>query len=139
VINKDLVNATPVSLNLSNLPAAGTARMWQLTSASGIHPLPDATFTNALLNQTVPPQSITLFVLPSVTSFSLRPSVEPPAGQMKFWLDGQAGRTYILQSSPDLIQWSGISTNTLGSNSMSFHLSATNSTQMFYRGVLAQP
>jgi hypothetical protein len=54
---------------------------------------------------------------------------------MPFWLDGEAGQSYVLQSSTNLVHWTAISTNILTSNSFEFFMPATNS-RMFYRGVL---
>jgi PKD repeat protein len=64
VINKYLTGSTPVTLSLANFPAAGTAQVYQLTSANSITRLADATVTGSMLSATVPQQSVTLFVLP---------------------------------------------------------------------------
>jgi hypothetical protein len=138
-INKDLNNATPLTLNLSNFTATGSAQVWQLTSVNIISQLANTGITNGVLNQLLPAQSITLFVVPgatAVTPFSLRLGTSHPPGQLQFWLDGQAGRTYIIQSSTNLITWSGFSTNTLVSNSVSFYVTTTNTARKFYRGLL---
>jgi hypothetical protein len=137
-INKDPLNFTPLTLTLTNLPAAGTAQVWQLSSTNGISHPPDVSFTNGILNQLLPAHSVTLFVLPSVTPFSLRPGATS-GGQMELWLDGQNARTYVLQASTDLFHWSPVSTNILSGNSIRFLLPTTNSARMFYRGLLSQP
>jgi hypothetical protein len=137
-INKDPLNFTPLTLTLTNLPAAGTAQVWQLSSTNGISHPPDVSFTNGILNQLLPAHSVTLFVLPSVTPFSLRPGAKS-GGQMELWLDGQNARTYVLQASTDLFHWSPVSTNILSGNSIRFLLPTTNSARMFYRGLLSQP
>ena len=67
VISKYLSGTTPVTVNLANFSAAGTAQVYQLTSANAITKLADATLSGASLNFTAPAQSITLFVLPSGT------------------------------------------------------------------------
>jgi Glycoside hydrolase family 44 len=139
VINKDILNSTPLSLTLSNVPSSGTAQVWQLASTGGIVQLANTGYTNRTLNQLLPAHSITLFVLPAVASFSMRAGTVNPQGQFSLWLDGQAARTYILQSSTDLFHWSAISTNTLSSNSVGYLVPTTNSTHMFYRGLLSQP
>lgn len=139
VINKDPLNFTPVSLSLTNLPASGPVQAWTLAASNNIVRLPDTTFANGVLNQLLPAQSVTLFVLPSEIPYALRFGTNNPPGQMELWLDGQAGRTYALQSSSDLLNWSSISSITLSSNSFPFLVSVTNSTQMFYRGLLIQP
>ncbi len=55
---------------------------------------------------------------------------------MGIWLHGEAGQSYILQSSSDLVHWAPIGTNLLASNSFEFFTPTTNSTQIFYRGQL---
>jgi hypothetical protein len=139
VINKDLQNFTPVTFNLTNLPSSGTVQSWQLASSNPIVRLPDTTFTNGLLSQTLPAQSVTLLVLPATIPSSLRIGTNNPPGQLELWLNGQNARTYIMQSSTDLFNWSSVSTNTLSSNSLRFLAPMTNSPQMFYRGQLSQP
>jgi hypothetical protein len=135
-INKDLNNATPVTLNLSNFTATGAAQVWQLTSANTINHLANTGVTNGVLSQVLPAQSITLFVVPGATPFSLRIGTNRPPGQLELWLDGQAGLSYILQSSANLTTWSGFRTNTLASNSISYLVPTTNAAKMFYRGLL---
>jgi hypothetical protein len=139
VINKDLNNATPITATITNFNAIGTVQRWQLTSADAITPLANLTLTNPVLSDIVPAQSITLYVLPAVSAFSLRAGAENPAGQLTLWLDGQAGQKYILQSSTDLVHWGAVSTNTLSSNSASFLVATTNGATMFYRGLLNAP
>jgi hypothetical protein len=139
VINKDPQNATPVTFNFTNLPPAGIAQAWQLPADAAIVQLPDKTFTNGILTQTLPAQSITMFVLPATVASALRVGTNSAPGQLELWLNGQAARTYVLQSSTDLFHWSPVSTNTLSSNSLRFVMPATNSPEMYYRGWLSQP
>lgn len=63
VVNKVLSGTTPLQVNLANFLAAGSAQVWQLTSANTINHLADLTLTGNALSTTVPPQSITLFVI----------------------------------------------------------------------------
>jgi len=132
-INKDLNNATPVALNLSNFTATGSAQVWQLTSANTLNHLANTGVTNGVLNQTLPAQSITLFVMSGVAPFSLRVGTNRPPGRMELWLDGQAGQSYVIQTSASLYAWSPCLTNTLVSNSFSFQVAITNAANMFYR------
>ena len=62
-----------------------------------------------------------------------------PRAQLALWLDGQAGRRYILQSSTNLLTWSPFSTNTLTTNSCRVYVAMTNAAGMFYRGLLSVP
>jgi hypothetical protein len=137
VLNKDLTNATPIVAGLSNFPAIGTAQRWQLTSSNVITRLPDLALTNGVLSDVLPTQSITLFVVPASSAFSLAADTNSPAGQLGIWLNGQAGQTYCLQASSDLVSWTPVATNQLAGNSYEFLLPMTNSTQLFYRGLLA--
>ena len=135
VINKDLNNTTPIIANLANFNATGTAQRWQLTSANVITHLASVPVTSNLLTDIVPSQSITLYVLPGVSPFSLKTDMTVASGQLTVWLNGQAGLAYQLQASADLLHWSAVATNTLMSNSFPFFVSTTNITMQFYRGL----
>jgi hypothetical protein len=137
VINKDLYNASPIVVNITNFNSAGVAQRWQLTSDNLITQLVNITLTNGVLSDTGPAQSITLYVLPALAlgTFSLQIGAENSSGQVPLWLNGTAGQTYIFQSSTNLVNWSAMSTNTLSSNSVEIFVPTTNSTRMFYRGL----
>jgi hypothetical protein len=135
VINKDIYKANPVNAGITNFNATGTAQRWQLTSANVITQLANISFTNSILKDTVPSQSITLYILPGVNPFSLQTGTSAAPGQLTIWLNGQTGLVYALQSSTDLIHWSAFATNTLMSNSFPFLISTTNTTMQFYRGL----
>jgi hypothetical protein len=48
-------------------------------------------------------------------------SVLPAAsGQFAFQLNGQSGTPYIVQSSPDLVNWTAVSTNRLAGPTLNF-------------------
>ena len=68
VISKVLSGGTPVTLSLANFSGSGAAQAWQLTSSNTIARLTDLSYSGASLTTTVPPQSITLFVLPAGVS-----------------------------------------------------------------------
>lgn len=138
-INKDLNNATPITLNITNFTATGPAQVWQLTSANTISHLSNTGLTNGVLSQVLPAQSITLFVLPGATTFHLRIGTNRPPGQLELWLDGQAGQSYVLQAATNLVHWVAVSTNLLSSNSFSFLVATTNTAKMFYRGAVNPP
>ncbi len=65
VINKYLSGNTPATINLGNFTAQSPAHVWQLTSANTINPLADTVVASNSLSATLPPQSITLFVIPA--------------------------------------------------------------------------
>jgi O-glycosyl hydrolase len=61
-----LSGSAPVTINVANFTGNGIAQMWQLTSANQISRLDDLTYTGASVSASLPAQSITLFVLPSL-------------------------------------------------------------------------
>jgi hypothetical protein len=63
VINK-ISGSTPVTLALANATAAGTAQRYQLTGANSIAHLANLGWSGGQLVDTVPGQSVTLYVLP---------------------------------------------------------------------------
>jgi PKD repeat protein len=63
VISKVLSGSTPVTVNLANFAAAGSAQAWQLTSANAITHLSDITLTGSSFVTSVPAQSITLYIV----------------------------------------------------------------------------
>ena len=79
VINKVLSGNTPVTINLSNFAAGSSAQVWQLTASNAITQLAGVSVSNAAISTTVPPQSITLFVVPPTanTTFTATASVSP--------------------------------------------------------------
>jgi len=64
VISKVLNGDTPVNLKLANFTKAGTAQVWRLTSTNKIQHLSDIAWSNGVLADTAPAQSITLYILP---------------------------------------------------------------------------
>jgi hypothetical protein len=63
VISKYLSGNTPATINLANFTHTGTVQVWQLTSANTINRLADIGFSGNSFGVTLPPQSITLFVV----------------------------------------------------------------------------
>jgi len=139
VINKTLTGLTPLSLNVTNFANSGTAQAWQLTSSNVITRLADIPYANGTVSNLLPPQSITLFVLPAAKNLRLRVGTNAAPHQLVLWMDGQGGQRYLLQSSTNLTVWSAVSTNTFASNSFQILVGTTNPTSMFYRGLLNPP
>jgi len=135
VINKDIRNANPINTYITNFNATGVVQRWQLTAANVITQLSSITLANGLLSDTLPSQSITLYVLPVVPTFDLQAVQTSPPGQLTIWLNGVAGQSYTLQSSSDLIHWNALTTETLTSNSFSWQVTVTNTSSLFYRGL----
>jgi hypothetical protein len=61
VINKSAI-AAQLNLNIANFSGGNAVQVWQLTAANQINRLADASFSNGVTAQTVPAQSVTLFV-----------------------------------------------------------------------------
>jgi PKD repeat protein len=74
VVSKVLSGNTPVTVNLANFANAGTAQVWQLTSANTITHPADIALTGNSLVTSVPAQSVTLYVIASGT-----PNLPPTA------------------------------------------------------------
>lgn len=134
VINKDPNNATPITASLGHFAAAGTVQRWQLTSANVITQLASLTLTNGVISNTVPAQSITLFVVPPAAP-KMRIASPDVSGQANLWLDGVAGVQYVIQSSTNLTAWAPFSTNTLVTNSAAIPISTRNTTRLFFRAL----
>ena len=131
-INKQIGSNTPALITLTNFLPAGTAQVWQLTSANTISRLSDLHFTGGTLSNTLPAQSVTLFVLPAGTPPSLQSAAMDSAGTFSFWLNGQTNQNYAILSSNNLLNWQSIQTNALASSPVQIVLPATNM-EMFYR------
>jgi hypothetical protein len=140
VINKDITNSAPVTLNISNITITGSAQVWQLAN-NAISQLANTSVTNGTLNQTVPSQSITLFVVPSTGTIPIQLGVATNGapGQLKISLSGQQGQSYVVQSSSNLMTWLPLSTNLLSGSSTNIIVTMTNSARMFYRAALQTP
>jgi hypothetical protein len=66
VISKSLSGTTAATVNLANVVHAGTAQAWQLNSANTLTRLSDINVVGNSFSTSLPAQSITLFVLPTV-------------------------------------------------------------------------
>jgi len=139
VVNKTLSGFTPLALAVTNFANSGTAQAWQLTASNVITRLADIPYAGGVVSNTLPAQSITLFLLPTAKNLRLHVGTNAPPQQMELWLDGQGGQNYLLQSSTNLTAWSAISTNTFATNSFRFLVGMTNPDRIFYRGVLNSP
>ena len=132
VINKQLNNGVAAAISLTNFVPAGSAQVWQLTSANAITRLPDVTFSGASFTNNVPAQSITLFVLPPAVPPRLRPGVINVGNNFDLWVDGQSGQRYVVMGTTNFVNWVPLQTNVLAGSSWHVILPATN-TMRFYR------
>jgi hypothetical protein len=136
VINKDLRNATPITLNITNNAAGTNVQRWQLTSANVINHLSPITLANGVLSDVVPAQSITLYVLSASSgsgSVSLQIGTKNSTGQQTLRLNGQAGQTYIIQSSTNLVTWQTLYTTNPPSLPITLVVTNTGDRMRFYR------
>lgn len=67
VVSKALTGNTPATITLGNFAASGNAQQWQLTSANTINHLADVVRNGSTLSLSLPPQSITLLIVPGTT------------------------------------------------------------------------
>jgi Glycoside hydrolase family 44 len=135
VVSKYLTGSTPLVLNVTNFQGNGTAQVWQLNASNVIAPLDSLTYSNGTLQTTVPTPSITLLVLPPSSALSLAPGPPRTDGQFALSVNGEIERTFVLQSSTNLLQWTPYGTNTFASPSLPFLLPGGAGAQ-FYRAVL---
>jgi hypothetical protein len=66
-VNKDLSSSPAVNFQLANFTAGGAVQVWQLTAGNAITRMADATVSASTFTVTLPVQSITLFVIPTVS------------------------------------------------------------------------
>src|SRR5262249_36793461 len=63
-LNKVVSGTTPLTIRLKNFTSTGPAQAWQLRSTNTIGRLADVAVNAGALSTALPPQSITLFVIP---------------------------------------------------------------------------
>ena len=81
-----------------------------------------------------PPLSLTLFTFAPGPSALSALSSQP--GQVVLQLQGQPNAPYVIQTSPDLLNWTPVSTNTLVGSSLNItNLISPGSPQQFWRAV----
>src|SRR5262245_12205311 len=83
VIVKSLTATTATTVSLANFTPAATAQAWQLKAGSRITRLADVSIVQGQLTATLPPQSVTLFVVPPGSTNQppvARPSATPGSG-----------------------------------------------------------
>ena len=146
VINKDMTTNLEAQIGLTNFVPWMNATIQsygilqdQAAQANVAASLQDIATTNfpaagANFIFSFPPLSLTLFTFapgPSVLSV-----LNVQSGQVELLLQGQPGTPYVIQSSPDLMAWTSVSTNTfIGSASNITIPVSTGSLQQFYRAV----
>lgn len=134
-INKQLTaTATPV-VTLTNFVPAGTAQVWQLTAANAITRLPDIAFAGSVFSNTVPAQSITLYVIPQGTATAAVFSAARNGALVDLLVEGAAGSAQVIYQANGLTGWTPLATNTLpASGRWTLPVPATNSARFFRVG-----
>lgn len=130
VINKQLKAGAALTLALTNFPSGVKAQAWQLTSANVISRLSDVNVSANTLTNVLPPQSITLYVIPG-SPLQLASFSAVAGNQFRFQVNGLAGQNYVLQTTTNFVNWLDLSTNALPAGSNQHLLSATNRYQYF--------
>lgn len=127
-INKQPATAAALELRVTNFTNLGVAQLWQFASNQPIARLADRGFTNTLAH-TLPPQSITTFVLPGLPQLDQVASAG--AQQIRFELKGLRDLVYVTEASTDLLTWQPRTTNLLASNAVPVVAGATNATEFW--------
>ena len=134
VVNKYLTGNTPLVINLTNYTGSGIAQVWQLNSSNVIAQLSNLPYSAGMLQTTVPSPSVTLLVIPPSPTLSMMAAPPRTDGNYQFWVKGEIGGTFVLQSSTNLSTWVPVGTYTFGSPQYQFLLPASGG-QKYYRAV----
>jgi hypothetical protein len=135
-INKQLTTATPALISLTNFTGSAAQR-WQLTSANMIAHLTDQPVAQGVLSNTLPAQSITLFVLPGNLPTNAPPDISTGAvdsNSVHVTLKGAAGKSYAIESTINFVTWTRQQTNTAYAASFDVTIPRPADTR-FYRAV----
>jgi len=131
VINKDLNNSTPITANITNFNATGTAQRWQLTPPTSLLSLRTSPHEQGS-QHVLPAQSITLYVLPAVNTSIASRSMKS-TNQLPLWLNGQAGLVIFFIFTTFLTGWR--QHQHAFQQFLPYLVATTNSAKMFYRGL----
>ena len=128
VINKDTNAVFTGQINLANFAPSGSASVYfygqpQDNAAKnnlslGLQQIAVTNYSpvSNLFTYSFPALSLTVFNFsPAAPSLTARPA---PSGHFAFQLNGQSATPYVLQSSPDLVHWTPVSTNRLVSSTL---------------------
>jgi PKD repeat protein len=108
IVSKALSGSTPVTVNLANFASSGFAQPWQLTSANTITRLSDVAVNGSSVSIALPPQSVTLLVLPGGTPNSPPTAVAtaaPTAGTAPLVVNFNGAGSYDSDGSVTAYQW----------------------------------
>ena len=88
-------------------------------------------YSAGLLQTTVPSQSVTLLVIPPSPTLKMLAGPPRTDGNFQFWVQGEIGGSFVLQSSTNLSTWLPVSTNTFSGPQLQFLLPASGARQFF--------
>lgn len=122
---------TPVEISMDGFSHAGNAKRWQLTSENITRDLGTLNFSGNVVTQSLPAQSITLFVFPAIQEARFQ-GVFYENGVVNLEIAGKAGAALNLESSNDLKSWLLVKPIMLNSTNQTEQISGTNRAR-FYR------
>lgn len=131
-INKQLTSAAATTVTLTNFLPRGTGQVWRLTAANTLSRLADVSLIGSTFTNSLPAQSITLFVLPGGSAPSLKAATITTSNTFEFLLNGYVGQRYSILASTNLASWAAVQTNTLSTAALRLVLPATSGNR-FYR------
>jgi hypothetical protein len=145
-INKDPTHTFTGQLALSGFTPASSGTIYsygiqQDNNAEFGTGSPDVAQTNlsgvgTSFSYAFPPYSATVFVLPPAPANLLANPAPQTPSQFIFQLQGQAGVPYVIQRSPDLVNWTSVITNKLLSTTLNITNSLSPSTpKQFWRAI----
>jgi hypothetical protein len=108
----------------------------EFSEASALQDISTTNFPVAGTNFTYsfPPLSLNLFTFAPAAAQLQIPSLS--ASNLVLQIQGQAGVPYVIQSSPDLVNWSPVSTNLTPGNGLQLtNFISGDSSQQFWRAV----
>jgi hypothetical protein len=135
VINKQPLANAMTTVTVTNASLGETGQVWQLTAANSIRRMSDVPVSSNSFTQVLPPQSITLLVLPPGNPPPPELRAVPVSGGAGFelWLDGTAGQRYEIQATTNLVNWTSVQTNALTTSSQQVNLPSSSLPASFYR------
>jgi hypothetical protein len=147
VVNKSSVTNLNAQITLTNFSPWSTATVRsfgiaqdEATRTNSIIPGAQDIATNSIVNAATnftasfPPYSLTLLTLAPAAA-QLQSSLVS-GGQFVLQIQGQTGVPYVVQTSPDLVNWTSVSTNLFTSNVLNLTNSISSaSSQQFWRAV----
>jgi hypothetical protein len=129
-INKQLSQTAPLTVTLTNMPSFSQVQAWRLTGANAIIQLPNANVAASAIGDTLPAQSITLYVIPGVQAHLSTPTAD--GVNVTLQLNSAVGLNCVIQATTDFKTWTDVATNNPTATNATFVFPQTGSSE-FYR------